>query len=451
MPYVPNTDDDRRKMLDRIGVGKFEDLLEGIPESLRLKRELDIPQLSEMELLREIKDLSRESREGLIGFAGGGVYDHFIPSAVATIVSRPEFMTAYTPYQAEVAQGTLQVIYEFQTHICRLTGMDIANASMYDGASAAAEAVMLAAKVTNRNKVVIAETVSPAYRDVIRTYLSGQDIEQVAAPMKGGVTDLNKLEDLIDENTAGVLIGQPNFFGLLEEIEPVAAMIKKVGGKLIMAIDPVAQAILKTPAEFGADIVVGEGQPLGISVSFGGPLLGFFAVTKDLVRSMPGRIAGRTTDVDGKPGFTLVLQTREQHIRREKATSNICTNQALCATTAAVYLTLLGKTGLRRVALLSAEKAQKAAGQIAALDGFELYFKQPFVREFAVRTPKPAEQIILAMVERSILPGIDAGRWYSGMDDCLIVALTEKRTEQEIARLVDGLKELSTSGVLSRM
>ncbi len=451
MPYVPNTDDDRRKMLKRIGVEKFEDLLTGIPENLRLNRPLDIPQLSEMELLREIRELSQESRAGLVGFAGGGVYDHFIPSAVGTIVSRPEFMTAYTPYQAEVAQGTLQVIYEFQTHICRLTGMDIANASMYDGASAAAEAVMLAAKVTRRNKVIVADTVSPAYREVIKTYLSGLDIEQVPAPLKDGVTDLNRLEDLIDENTAAVLVAQPNFFGLLEEIEPIAAMLKKVGGKLIMAVDPIAQAILKTPAEYGADIVIGEGQPLGISVSFGGPLLGFFAVTKDLVRSMPGRIAGRTTDVDGKPGFTLVLQTREQHIRREKATSNICTNQALCATTAAVYLTLLGKSGLRKVALLSAEKAQQAAARIADLDGFEMYFKQPFVREFAIRTPKPAQQIILAMVERSILPGIDAGRWYAGMDDCLIVALTEKRTGREIARLVDGLKELSTSGVLSRM
>jgi len=360
-------------------------------------------------------------------------------------------MTAYTPYQAEVAQGTLQVIYEFQTHICRLTGMDIANASMYDGATAAAEAVALSARLTRRTKVVIGATVNPAYREVIKTYLIGHDLEQVTAPMKDGVLDLNRLEDLIDENTACVLLGQPNFFGLLEDIEPTAAMIHKVGGKLIMAIDPIAQVLLKTPGDYGADIVVGEGQPLGISVSFGGPLLGFFAVKKELVRSMPGRLAGRTTDVDGKPGFTLVLQTREQHIRREKATSNICTNQALCATTAAVYMALMGKTGMKKVALLSAEKAQKAAAAITAIDGFELYFPQPFVREFAIKTPKPAQQIILAMVEQGILPGVAAGRWYDGLDDCLIVALTEKRTDPEIARLVDGLKELATSGVLSRM
>ncbi len=451
MPYVPNTDDDRRQMLQQIGVGKFEDLLDGIPDELRLKRDLDIPRLSEMELMREIRLLSRESREGLIGFAGGGVYDHFVPAAVSSIVSRPEFMTAYTPYQAEVAQGTLQAIYEFQTHICRLTGMDVANASMYDGASAAAEAAMLAMKVTKRSKVVVAETVSPAYRDVINTYLSGLEIELVMAPMTDGATDLNRLEDIVDENTACVLLAQPNFFGLLEEIEPVAEMVHKVGGKLIMSVDPISQAILKTPGAYGADICVGEGQPLGISVSFGGPLLGFFAATKDLVRSMPGRIAGRTRDVDGKDGFVLVLQTREQHIRREKATSNICTNQALCATTAAVYMTLLGKTGLRKVAVLSAERAQSAAAQLGKLDGFDMYWSRPFVREFAIKTPKPAQQIVLAMVEHSILPGVAAGRWYKGLDDCLIVALTEKRTEDEIGLLVAGLKELSASGVLSRM
>ena len=452
MPYIPNTDDDRRAMLKRIGVEKIEDLLDGIPDGLRLKRDLDIPSLSEMELLGEIEALSREDRDGLVGFAGGGVYDHFVPSAVNTIISRPEFVTAYTPYQAEVAQGTLQVIYEFQTHICRLTGMEVANASMYDGASSAAEAAAIAARITRRNKVVILDTVNPAYRDVINTYLSGLEIEQVRVGFADGVADLNRLEDIVDESTACVLVSQPNFFGLLEDIEAIAAMIHQVGGKLIMAVDPIAQAILKTPGEYGADIVVGEAQPLGIPVSFGGPLLGFFAAQKDLVRNMPGRIAGRTTDVDGRTGFVLVLQTREQHIRREKATSNICTNQALCATTASVYLSLMGKTGLKKVALLSAEKAQKAARAIAGIDGFDLYYSQPFVREFAVKTPRPAQEVILEMVEkRNILPGIAAGRWYDGLDDCLIVALTEKRSDTETGRLVEGLKELSASGVLSGM
>ena len=451
MTYVPNTDDDRRRMLKRIGVDKFEDLLDMIPDELRLNRPLDIPSLSEMELLREIEGLSSESREGLVGFAGGGVYDHFIPSAVNAVMSRPEFMTAYTPYQAEVAQGTLQVIYEYQTHICRLTGMDVSNASLYDGASAAAEAVALAMKVTKRDKIVIAETVNPSYRDVTRTYLSGLGSEMVTVPVGDGVSDLSRMEDLVDENTAGILVQQPNFFGCLEEIEPAAEMAQKVGAKLIMAVDPISQALLKTPGEYGADIAIGEGQPLGIPVSFGGPLLGFFAAKRELVRSMPGRIAGRTRDVDGKPGFVLVLQTREQHIRREKATSNICTNQALCATTAAVYMTLLGKTGLKKVALLSAEKARKAAQEIAAVDGFDLYWPQPFVREFAIKTPMPAKDLILKMVDRSILPGVAAGRWYKNLDDCLIVALTEKRTAEDIGRLVTGLREVAASGVLSRM
>ncbi|MCM2272952.1 MAG: aminomethyl-transferring glycine dehydrogenase subunit GcvPA, partial [candidate division Zixibacteria bacterium] len=327
-PYIPNTDDDRRKMLDAIGVKSFEDLLSAIPAKLRFDRPLNIPRLSELELLKEIQEMSSRDREGLVCFAGGGVYDHFIPAAVGSIISRPEFMTAYTPYQPEVAQGTLQVIYEFQTHICRLLGMDIANASMYDGASAAAEAVIISTAVTKRHKVVIAESVNPLYREVIHTYLSGRNVEIVTVPLKNGVTDLGKLEDLVDEKTACVLIGQPNFFGMLEEIEPVEKIIHKVGGKLILHVDLVAQALLTTPGDYGADIAIAEGQPLGISVSYGGPLLGVFAVKKDMVRFMPGRIAARTKDLDGKTGFVLTLQTREQHIRREKATSNICTNQA---------------------------------------------------------------------------------------------------------------------------
>ncbi len=450
-PYIPNTDDDRRKMLQRIGVGSFEELLVNIPEKLRLKRPLRIPQLPELELLREISEMSSRSREGLVCFAGGGVYDHFIPAAVGAITSRPEFVTAYTPYQPEVSQGTLQVIYEFQTHMCRLTGMDVANASMYDGASAAAEATVIAMAVTKRRKVIVSEAVNPLFREVIATYTSGRDIELVTVPMKDGVTDLNRLEDVVDEKTACVLIAQPNFFGMLEEIPAVEKIIHQVGGKLIMAVDLVAQALLKTPGELGADITIAEGQPFGIPVSFGGPLLGVFAVKKDLVRFMPGRLVARTKDVEGKPGFVLTLQTREQHIRREKATSNICTNQALCATTASVYLSLLGKEGLKQVALLSMERAHAAAERIFSVEGFTPCFTGPFVREFAVKTPRRATDVVLAMLDKGIVPGVDAGRWYKGMDNCLIVAATEKRTEAEIDRLVAGLKELRGSGVLSRM
>lgn len=451
MPYIPNTDADRKKMLKAIGAENIEELLNTIPEQLRLDRPLNIPRLSEMELLREIRAMASESREDLICFAGGGVYDHFIPSAVGTIVSRPEFMTAYTPYQPEVAQGTLQVIYEFQTHICRLTGMDVANASMYDGATAAAEAVVLALKITRRDKVVISDSVSPLFREVIKTYLSGRDLEIITIPHSKGTTDLEKLKSSIDDRTGAVLLSQPNFFGLLEEIDDVADWANSAGAKLIMSVDPIAQAILKTPGEYGADIVVGEAQPLGNSISFGGPLLGFFAAKKELARQMPGRIAARTKDVDGKTGFVLTLQTREQHIRREKATSNICTNQALCATAASVYMSLMGKEGLKQVALLSAERAQQTAEAITALDGFEFYFKGPFVREFAIKTPVPAEKVILAMLEHQVIPGVAAGRWYTGLDDCLIVAATEKRTDDEIGRLTGGLKELATGGVLSAM
>lgn len=443
MPYIPNTDDDRRAMLDKINVKDINELFSNIPKELRLKKELNIPALSEMELLHDIQSLAKENNTELTCFAGGGIYDHFIPSAINNIASRPEFVTAYTPYQPEVAQGTLQVIYEFQTHICRLTGMDIANASMYDGASATAEAIILSSRVTRRNKAILSETVNPLYREVIQTYLSGHDIELITVPLKDGLTDFNRMTDLIDESTACVLLGQPNFFGYIEDVQIAAELIHKVGGKMIMSINPISQAILTTPAESGADIVVGEGQPLGLPISFGGPLLGFFAVKKDLARQIPGRIAGRTKDVDGKDGFVLTLQTREQHIRREKATSNICTNQALCATIASVYCSLLGKTGLKKVALLSLENAHNTAEKIFELDGYEPYFNNPYIHEFAVKTPIPAQDIILKLVKDGILPGIDAGRWYSKMDNCLIIATTEKRTDEDINKLINGLESIN--------
>ncbi len=360
-------------------------------------------------------------------------------------------MTAYTPYQAEVAQGTLQVIYEFQSHICRITGLEAANASMYDGASAAAEALILSISVTKRKKVVVSETVSPMWREVISTYLSGRDVELVFVPLKDGNSDFEKIADVVDENTAALLISQPNFFGFLEDVDQAVELIHKVGGKLVVGVDPVAQALLKTPAEFGADIVVGEGQPFGVPISFGGPLVGFFAVKKELIRFMPGRIVSRTKDVDDKEGFVLTLQTREQHIRREKATSNICTNQALCATAVTIYLSLLGKEGFKQVALLSAEKAQEAYKKIIALDGFDAYFDKPFVREFAIKTPIPAKQVITELAKNNLLAGIDAGRWFVGFDNCLIIACTEKRTSKEIDRLTESLKELSKSGILSSL
>ncbi len=446
MPYIPNTDDDRRVMLQRIGVTNIEELLKSIPQNLRLKSKLNLPEpLSEMELLREMETLSRENNSELVIFAGGGVYDHFIPSAMATILSRPEFFTAYTPYQAEVSQGTLQAIYEFQTHICRLTGMDVANASMYDGASASAEAAHLAVNHTRRNRILVSETVNPLFREVIRTYLSGLDIEIVIVPHRDGLTDFAKLPSLINDKTAGLVLAQPNFFGLVEDIEIGADMIHNAGGLLITAVDPISAVILKTPADCGADIAVGEGQPMGIPLNFGGPLLGFFAVKKELVRTVPGRLVARAVDEAGKPGFVLTLQTREQHIRREKASSNICTNEALCATTATVYLSLMGKQGLKRIALLNVEKSHQTADRICSIKGFTPYFKGSFVRETVIKTPVPAKELIDTVIEKNnILPGVDLGRFYPAMKDGLLIAVTEKRTDTEIENLIDALRAFSS-------
>ncbi len=446
MPYIPNTDHDRRIMLQRIGVRNFEELLNSVPEKIRLTKPLELPeQLPELELLRELKKLAQKNRSGLAIFAGGGVYDHFIPAALENILSRPEFVTAYTPYQAEVAQGTLQVIYEFQSCICRLTGMDVANASMYDGASAAAEAVSLAEAAKGRNRIILSETVSPLFREVIQTYMSGRGVEITTVPHRGGVTDLEAMSKHLDDQTACVMMAQPNFFGLLEDLETGAEMAHKAGALMIAAIDPISAALLKTPADYGVDIVVGEGQSLGIPLNFGGPLLGFFAVKKELVRLLPGRLVGRTEDIDGKPGFVLTLQTREQHIRREKASSNICTNQALCATMALVYMTLLGKPGLKQVALLSLEKTHRAAERIFKLPGFSPYFKGDFIRETAVKLPVSAKTLIEKAIERrNVLPGINLGRFYSNLNDGLLLTITEKRSDAEIDALVDTLREMAT-------
>ncbi len=442
MPYISNTDADRKEMLAKIGVHEIQDLFRPVPENLRLKKPLNLPPaLSELELLREIDRISECNKSNLAIFAGGGVYDHFIPTALETIISRPEFMTAYTPYQAEVSQGTLQVIYEFQTCICRLTGMDVANASMYDGASAAAEAISLSVINKKRSRVLISETVSPLYRNVIETYLCGRNIKIDYIPYLDGITAFDKLKKLLDEDTACVLLSQPNFFGLLEDIEAAAELTHKSGAYLIVSTDPIAAALLKTPGECGVDIVVGEGQPLGIPLNFGGPLLGFLAVKEPLIRNIPGRLAARTNDADGNPGFVLTLQTREQHIRRDKATSNICTNQALCATAALVYMTLLGKNGLRRVALLSMEKTHNTAKKIFNLAGYGQYFKGDFIREVVIRTPISAEKVIDRLIrDNGILPGINLGRYYKGMENALLLTVTEKRTEAEIDALIGALK-----------
>lgn len=443
MPYIPNTDHDRALMLKKIGVSSFEELLEPVPVSVRNTQPLRLPPpLSELDLMQEMGALAEQSSQ-LVCFAGAGVYDHFIPAAVGNILSRPEFATAYTPYQPEVAQGTLQVIYEFQTHICRLTGMDVANASMYDGASAAAEAVLTALTHTGRSKVILAEALNPLYCSTIATYAIGFQAQFVTAPQNDGQTDLTALANMLDSDIACLVISQPNFFGCLEDIERAAEMIHQAGAMLIVCADPISLGLLKPPGEQGADFVVGEGQPLGLPISYGGPLLGFYAVGKKLIRKLPGRLVARTTDSEGRVGFTMTLQTREQHIRRARATSNICTNQALCATTATVYLSLLGKHGFRRVADICLERAHYAAEGIGRTAGFKIAFGAPFHREFVVRCPVPAQEVIEAALARGILAGVDLGRFYPEMADCLLIAVTEKRSYQQIDALVATFKNIA--------
>ena len=375
---------------------------------------------------------------------GGGIYNHYIPPFVWTLAMRPEFATAYTPYQAEVAQGTLQPIYEFQSHLCRLTGLDVANASMYDGATAMAEAASLAVSHTRRRKVIVSETVNPLYNDVLKAMLSGRDLEIVTVPAAASVTDAKRLQQAIDAETACLIVSQPNFFGCLEEIEAAEHLIHEVGGLLIMVVDPISLGVLKTPGEYGADIAVGEGQSLGIPQSFGGPLLGLFTARKEFIRKIPGRLVAKTTDADGKPGFVLTLQTREQHIRRGKATSNICTSEALCALAATIYMSLMGKKGLPRVARLSTERAHYLADRVSGIDGYAVWNQAPFFKEFVITTPIPPRDIIAAMAKTGIAAGIDLGRFFPDLDRHLLVAVTEMNSFEDCDRFAGTLARLST-------
>ncbi|MDD4053068.1 MAG: aminomethyl-transferring glycine dehydrogenase subunit GcvPA [candidate division Zixibacteria bacterium] len=426
MPYIPNSREDQKKMLDALGVSRIEDLFTPIPDNLRLKKPLPLPEpLAEAELVRHLEALASKNRPGCVSFAGGGLYNHFIPAAVWNLAERPEFSTAYTPYQAEVAQGTLQAIYEYQTHVCRLTGMDVANASMYDGATATAEAAMLAVAHTGRHRIVVSETVNPMYREVLATMAAARNAEIVVLPSNEGVTSADAMKRAINDQAACLILAQPNFFGMLEDLEAGEKAIHAAGGLFIMVFDPISLGILKTPAEYNADIAVGEGQSLGIPRSFGGPLLGIFACRQEFIRKLPGRLVGRTVDADGKTGFVLTLQTREQHIRREKATSNICSNEALCATAATIYMSLMGKQGLPRVARLATERAHYLADKIAALNKYAVRTNRPFFKEFVVDTPLLAKDIIATLGRSGIVAGIDLGRWYPAMDRCLLVAVTE--------------------------
>ena len=445
-PYLAHTDADRRAMLEAIGVRDFEELFDQIPRELRLDRPLDLPPaLSEPELLAHMERLA--ARNGHVGaytcFLGAGAYDHYVPALVDEIISRGEFYTSYTPYQPEVSQGNLQAIYEFQTMICELTGMDVANASMYDGASAAAEAALMAVNVTRRERIVVAGTVHPEYRQVIRTYTERQGLTVTEVPRDGGGVDEEALARAVGEDTACVILQVPNFFGIIERAPWVAQLAREAGALTVVVADPISLGVLKAPGSYGADIVVGEGQGLGNPLSFGGPHFGFLAARQAYIRRMPGRIAGATVDQQGRRGYVLTLQAREQHIRRERATSNICTNQALMALAATVYMTVLGKQGLRQVAELCLQKSHYLAERIAGLERFELAFpNRPFFKEFVVRSRLPVDEVLAELRSRRILGGVPLGRFDPDLADCFMVAVTERRTREEMDHFIGCLEAM---------
>jgi glycine dehydrogenase subunit 1 len=443
MPYFYNTPDDVAAMLQAIGVGSVNELFDSVPEELRLKRPLNVPMaLSELELEQHLRDLAaKNSHIGQkVCFLGGGAYDHFVPAVVDAIASRGEFYTSYTPYQPEVSQGNLQVMFEYQTLICQLTGMDVSNASLYDGGSAAAEGVLLAMSVTGRpKKAVVAESVHPHYREILKTYFASIGAELVTVATPGGVAKPADIAAAVDNETACVLLQHPNFFGCLEDVAGIARIAHEAGALLVQSFDPISLGLLKRPGDLGADVAVAEGQSLGTPLLYGGPYLGIMACKEQFVRRMPGRIAGQTVDRRGRRCWVLTLQTREQHIRREKATSNICTNQGLFALRAAIYLAQMGPQGLRETAELCVRKEHYAQDRLTASSRLSLAFDQPTFKEFVVRVRDGRVNDLLARAsDAGYLAGISLGRWYPQLDDCFLLTVTEKRTKTEI----DGLAEV---------
>ncbi len=442
-PYIPNTLEDEKFMLKSIGAESIEELFSDIPDDVKFNRNLNINSpMSELEVQKHMKVLSNKNKstEDLVCFLGAGVYDHYVPSIIKHIVSRSEFYTAYTPYQPEISQGTLQAIFEYQSLICNLTGLDVANASMYDGATACAEAAFIAAESTRRKTIIISKTVHPEIRKVLHTYTRFRDLELIEIDSKDGVTDILKLKELVDNKTAGVIVQNPNFFGIIEDMTEVEKITHDNKALLIMNVDPISLAILKTPGEIGADIAVGEGQSLGNAMNFGGPYLGFMTATTKLMRKIPGRIVGQTEDVDGKRAFVLTLQAREQHIRREKATSNICSNQALNALTAAIYLTTMGKQGLKEVATQSMQKAHYAYNEIIKLEKYKAVFDKPFFKEFIIQCEEPVSGINDKLLQSNILGGYDVGKNYPAHKNALLLCVTEKRTKSEIHQLITAME-----------
>jgi glycine dehydrogenase subunit 1 len=431
-------------MLQAMDLTSSEDLFAGIPPALRFARALDIPKaLSEQEMLRHMRTLASRNAdvEEYVAFLGAGAYHHFIPSIVPVLLSRGEFMTAYTPYQPEMAQGTLQAMYEYQTLICQLTDLEVANASLYDGASGLAEGVLMARRVTRRDGVLISEAVHPEYRAVLQTYLQNLGTRVHEVPVdETGQTPLARVNAGMSDQTACVVVQSPNFFGVIEDLTGFADTAHARGALLVQAIsEPVSLGLLKPPGAWGADIALGEGHAFGNPLSYGGPYLGFFATREQYVRQMPGRLSGETVDTEGRRGYVLTLSTREQHIRREKATSNICTNEGLCALAATIYLCTLGKVGLRQLAQLNLQRAAYARQQLAAIPGCRLPFSGPTFNEFVLETPKPAREIIARLIDQRIIAGVDLARFYPARPQALLVCVTEMNPREDIDRLCTAL------------
>ena len=445
MAYIPNTPDDERVMLEAIGLETLDQLFDMIPPDYRLDRPLAIPPaLGELELTAHVggllaRNLGADARPC---FLGGGSYDHFIPAVVDNLASRGEFYTAYTPYQAEASQGTLQATFEYQTLICQLTGLDVSNASLYDGGSAVGEAVLMALTVTRRaGRVVVAGSVHPEYRAILGTFLTNLEPELVTVPARAGRVDVKELAAAVTDDTAAVVIQYPNFFGQLEDVEALVACAHERGALAVVSVDPISLGLLRRPGDYGADVVVAEGQALGNPLSYGGPYLGIMACREEFVRKMPGRIVGQTTDRNGKRCWVLTLQTREQHIRREKATSNICTNQGLYALRASIYLAAVGPKGLREAAELSTRKAHYAAEQLARVPGLSLAFDGPYFKEFVLRSKRDPVMVLSEVGRRGYHGGIALGQWYPDLADGILVAVTEKRTKEEIDGLVGAYRK----------
>ena len=447
MRYTPHTPADQQSMLRAIGLASVDELFRHVPESLRERAKIDLPDgVTELAVGRRLAALAAEnvSAADWSFFLGGGIYQHFIPSAVDATISRSELSTSYTPYQPEVSQGTLQALFEYQTLICQLTGMEVSNAAVYDGASAAAEAVLMSRRLqpARKRRVLVSRALHPQYRAVIATYLRNLvDVQLEEIPFDGtGGTDLEALTERLDDRSMCVVVGYPNFFGVIEGLAPIQSACARVGAELIsVTTEPLALALLKPPGDFSVDIAVGEGQSLGVPMNLGGPAFGFFACQKKFVRNIPGRLVGETVDSEGRRGFVLTLATREQHIRREKATSNICTSQTLCALAATVYMALLGKSGLRRMAEINAARARAAKAQLVGQAQLAAVFSGPFFNEFVLSGEDLPERFARC-AEEKILPGIRLEQWYPELKDCFLTCVTEMNQREEIGRLVRTIR-----------